>query len=547
RTRGAPAAAAELLDLALGLGAVSPDRLIRLGICHFEAGDTAQARTALEKAVAGLGPGEPRAEALLQLAAVRLHDDSYREAAVHLEQARAEAGAGTSLHLRVVIQLMYVLVNLGRIPEAVDLAGPVLDAARRTADGHLESLALASATIIRYLGGQGLDEAALRRSLQLENPDVPTVSMLRPSLIAGALLAWTGRLAEGRERLVALRRRCLERGEESALMYVDFYLVGIECWSGDAAAALALAEDAEQRAEQLGSQVPRAIALTVRAAAEACAGRAEQAVAAAGEAVALFLDADCAAAAVWPAATLGAVRVAEGDHAAAAGVLGPVLAGLAGIGLVEPVPLPMVADGVEALVGLGRIEEAEPALALLEAAAGREPQLWAPVPAARSRALLLAARGRLDEAADAAEEAVAACSRLPGPMPLERARSLLVLGQVRRRRRQKRAAAEPLREALHVFEELGAAQWAERARDELRRAGPSAGGFGELTAVEERIARAVADGMTNREAAAALFISPKTVEAHLSRVYRKLGIRSRVQLSRYLESDGTYRESPDSS
>jgi len=116
------------------------------------------------------------------------------------------------------------------------------------------------------------------------------------------------------------------------------------------------------------------------------------------------------------------------------------------------------------------------------------------------------------------------------PMPFERARTMLVKGRVQRRRRQKRAARETLEQALGTFERLEAPLWAEKARREIARVGVRVEAQRGLTPVEERIAQLAAAGQTNREIASALFISVKTVEDNLSRIYRKLGIRSRAQL-----------------
>src|SRR5262249_34136337 len=124
------------------------------------------------------------------------------------------------------------------------------------------------------------------------------------------------------------------------------------------------------------------------------------------------------------------------------------------------------------------------------------------------------------------------------PMPFERARSVFVLGQIRRRRREKGLARETLREALATFEELGTPIWAERARNELARL-PLRRTSTDLTPTEERIARLAVAGLTNREIADRTFLSPKTVEVNLTRVYRKLGVRSRTVLaSRLATQDG---------
>jgi len=119
------------------------------------------------------------------------------------------------------------------------------------------------------------------------------------------------------------------------------------------------------------------------------------------------------------------------------------------------------------------------------------------------------------------------------PQPFELARTLLVKGEVERRARQKRAARSTLEQALGIFQALGAPLWAQRAQDDLARVGgavlPSSS---ELTPTEQRIAQLVGEGMKNREVADALFISVKTVEANLSRIFHKLGVRSRTELTR---------------
>jgi len=115
-------------------------------------------------------------------------------------------------------------------------------------------------------------------------------------------------------------------------------------------------------------------------------------------------------------------------------------------------------------------------------------------------------------------------------MPFELGRTLLVMGQVQRRAKHKRAAREHLDRALEIFESLPAPPWADRARAELSRLGLRPPAPLALTATEERVAALAAAGHTNREVAQALFVSPKTVEANLARIYRKLGISSRAEL-----------------
>ncbi len=153
---------------------------------------------------------------------------------------------------------------------------------------------------------------------------------------------------------------------------------------------------------------------------------------------------------------------------------------------------------------------------------------------ARGRGLLAAARGDLVGGIDALEESLVHHERLQNPFEL--ARTLLVLGSVLRRDRKKRDAREALERSLEGFESLGAPLWAERARSELSRIGGRAPSSTGLTPTERRMAELVADGATNTEVAAALFVSLKTVEWNLSRIYAKLGVRSRTELARWLRA-----------
>jgi DNA-binding CsgD family transcriptional regulator len=150
---------------------------------------------------------------------------------------------------------------------------------------------------------------------------------------------------------------------------------------------------------------------------------------------------------------------------------------------------------------------------------------------------VLAARGELEGASAAADQAVRLHEHLP--LPFERGRALLVRGAIERRAKRKREARETLTEALEVFDGLGAALWADKAREELARIGGRAPSSLDLTPTEGKVAALVAAGSTNREVADALFVSVNTVEAHLKRIYRKLGIRSRTELAARLPGNGT--------
>jgi DNA-binding CsgD family transcriptional regulator len=190
-------------------------------------------------------------------------------------------------------------------------------------------------------------------------------------------------------------------------------------------------------------------------------------------------------------------------------------------------------DAVEAFLGEGRLQEAVEVTSELWAAADRLDLPGCKGLAAHCDGLIQAHAGELKVAEDHLERALSLMAGLD--MPLERARTLLALGVVRRRRRQKAAARDVLMEAHGAFSRAGAKVWAERAGEELRRAAGGRDGE-ELSRGERSVAELDAAGRTNREIAAQLYLSPKTVETVLTHVYRKLGVRSRTELSRSLST-----------
>jgi DNA-binding CsgD family transcriptional regulator len=194
-----------------------------------------------------------------------------------------------------------------------------------------------------------------------------------------------------------------------------------------------------------------------------------------------------------------------------------------------------VPDLVEALVACERLDEAEEHLLWFEANAARLERASGQAAAARCRGVLAAGRGDLAGALAELEHALQLHDR--SPIPFDRARTLLALGVARRRANDRRKARTTLEDARTVFSSLGAVVWERRAAEELARIGGRAPASGELTPVERRVVELVAAGNTNREVAAALFLSTRTVEGHLSRVYGKLGVRSRVELARKLAGE----------
>ena len=229
----------------------------------------------------------------------------------------------------------------------------------------------------------------------------------------------------------------------------------------------------------------------------------------------------------------GLLDLGAGRNEEAIKKLGPLFEAIPKTGLNAPGLLQEGPDLIEAYVHTGRLEEARAALDIFQRQANAFVGTWAVAAAYRCR-------GLLDDDFEAAFRRSIEMHERAG-MPFERARSELCYGERLRRARQRAEARVQLHRALDTFENLGAGPWAERARNELRASGETVqrkpAGTSELTLQELQVALRVAQGATNREAAAALFLSPKTVEAHLSRIYSKLGVRSRTELAHRLAAE----------
>jgi DNA-binding CsgD family transcriptional regulator len=231
----------------------------------------------------------------------------------------------------------------------------------------------------------------------------------------------------------------------------------------------------------------------------------------------------------YDGAVVGLMSLAAGDVEEAIRRLEAVREWQMAVEVTEQAWVPWAYDLAEAYARAGRGDEAR---ALLDAVAP------APDDAAHRLQHALAARCRgllapREELLQEFETALAWHDR--AEQPFERARTLLCLGERLRRERQRAGARSYLRRALETFEQLGAVTWAGRARAELAATGEThvrgPGVAAELTPQELQVALVVARGATNAEAAAALFLSPKTIEYHLSNIYRKTQLRSRSELA----------------
>jgi DNA-binding CsgD family transcriptional regulator len=466
---------------------------------------------------------------------VRFYDDGFAEAAELLESGLPDCGADDALRVRMLIMLSYALFNAAQPERALDHVQQAVTEAERLGISSLLSPALGMREILGFLSGRGFDEATLQRAVDLEDDDLPVPLAFVPSVQMALLRAWTGALDPARRTLAAAGRRCIALGQEGEFVFVAFSLALVDIWRGDFASVATAADETVERAAQLGGDFPMFIALTLRGAAAAYTGRIHDARSDLDDAVAVAQRCGSMRMGEWPVTLRAFLEVSCGNYQAALDAVAPLLPmAQAFPDATEIIAASYLPEAVEAMIGVGQLDDAEPLIDTLERNGRRLDRAWMLSAALRCRAILLAARGDLTAATGMAELAMTEHERLP--MPFERARTQLLLGQLQRRQRQREAGAATLREALETFDDLGTQQWAERAKTELARGMSGRHRSEGLSPSERRVAELAVSGMTNRDIAAALFVSPKTVEVNLSRVYRKLKIRSRMELYRAWDS-----------
>jgi DNA-binding CsgD family transcriptional regulator len=532
-TQGAPAVAAELLELAIKLGDDNAWRRIRAGELHFRAGSMVAARMHLQTALAETPPGVLRCMALMWLGAVKAYDDDMTGAVVAMQEAVDEGVDNPALALLCSLRLSLALVMTDRLGEALERGAQSVELAERLGIPGLRSQALSIWVAGKFAAGQGVDRDALQSALELEDPHGGATTWFRASAVEAAMSAYTGELDRAETLMREVRRQMLDGGTEVDVIWAAVHVAAITLWAGRYAESAQAAEEAVQRAEQMGGRFALITAWTPQAAAAAYTGREAEARAAAQRAIDSSYEIGATLMAKEPRSSLAFLEVSLGNYSAAVAALQPDLDAF------DPDATEIefgrhLPDAIEALTMLGRPDDAEPLVEALERNGTRLDRPWMLAVGARGRGHVLAARGDLDGAQRAVEIAMDHHQRLP--MPFEHARTQLLLGQLQRRRRRRQDAAAALRQAVQTFERLGAPLWASRAQTELGRLDGSRGDGLALTVTELRIAEFAATGMSNKEIAAELFVSDKTVEMNLSRAYRKLGIRSRGGLAGALKS-----------
>lgn len=533
--RGALAAAAELIDLVLDRGGDSPQRRIRSAELHFRSGSIVLARTHLQSVLADQPPGPLRALALAHLGAVKAYDDDLSGAIEALSAAADEAADAPMLRLVCLLRLSLALAIAGRMSATIEHAQRAIALAEELDAPGLRSQALAIWVTATFIWGGGVDRQALQLAVQLEDPRSGATTFLRARATEAVISAYVGDLETADAQIHAVRHGMTTDGSEVDLVWVDNRIAAVAIWAGRYDDAGRAAHAAVQRAEQLGGRLSCATAWTKRAAVAAFQGRAADARADAGAAIEAARSVGALRQLKEPTRVLAFLEVSLGDYAAALAVLRPLLDEFDPPHELEIEGGEHLPDAIEALTSLDHVAEAEVLVDALETHGADRDRPWMLAVGARGRAAVLAARGDLAAALRALERAMAHHQRLP--MPFEQARTQLLLGQLQRRRRQRGSATTTLTAALHAFEELGAPFWAERARAELARLSGARGDGQRLTPAERRAAVLAAHGLTNREIAAELFLSEKTIESTLSSVYRKLGIRSRARLAAALKAN----------
>jgi DNA-binding NarL/FixJ family response regulator len=530
--RGAPAVAADLAERA---GRLTPDgdgearqrRLLAAADGWVVAGDGVRARRLLEELVAELPPGHSRAQALSRLAHVGTEDGAIESYMRVARQALAEAGDDDAL-LAEVNLVFSEYWHVTGIRSAMLYAERAALHAERAGDPALRARCLVELAFQRYALGEGVQREALAEAAQLERSAGLNSSGISANAELVLQLSLNAHFDEARELLARELEGVRESGNDDLASMLHMSGTALELRSGHLDAADEHARRMLALTAGSGISNYESAARWNRGLVDVHLGRVEAALEELHLALDLARQADDRVFAFNAAHALGLLELSRGDAAAAASWLKPLPAQEAELDNGEPMAFQIGADVAEALVLAGDLAGAAVAQRALERHRDRP---WAVGTALRCRGLIRGAEGRHQEAI---ADHRAALEVLTGAgQPLEVARTWHALGAAQRRAKQRGDARQSLETALAGYRELQAVLWAERAEEEIARlGGRRAADRDELTENERRIAELAAEGRPNREIAAALFVSERTVESNLTRAYRKLGVRSRTELAR---------------
>jgi DNA-binding CsgD family transcriptional regulator len=465
-----------------------------------------------------------------QLTAVRAEAEIDMEYACRLYTEAFEdlAGRDPARAVRVGTWMCVQLgLFMGQLDEARSRTAAVITQSRAAGDPVLVRNALALDGLLASMAGEVGAADRLRQAVRLPGFADTPFPIQAPEMSLARWYLWRGELDPARDLLNAVIAVSERHGSDASAAQARIILTEVEWRAGRWDAGAAHAAAVARRSRETRDAQPGTAAYVVslieagRGSIDQARGRAATGV----EQAEAQHDGVFAALCRW---VLGLLELSADDPVAALGWLDPVADMLQAAGIGEPGRYPFTPDLIEAWAATGQLDRAAGRLAWLQDAARRLDHPWARITAGRAEAALLLARR--DPAAAAAAVAAVIPEARQRKLPFELGRCLLVLGTAQRKARRRRDAAASLDEAIAVFAGLGAVRWQALAAAQRARLAP--GPDQALTATERRIAGLVAAGQTNPQIAAALYISVKTVEANLTRIYRKLGLRGRVDLAR---------------
>jgi DNA-binding CsgD family transcriptional regulator len=385
---------------------------------------------------------------------------------------------------------------------------------------------------VTVLNGGAIDEEIMQRAIEIDREEAALPAFHRPSFWYGMQLYWTDQLESAQPILTAELERALRGGELIDSLQILSPLIEVELRTGAWELAGRMADRGLEQALDIGHEyIVRSVTFQ-RLQLAVLRGEVEESRRGIAELTAQAVKVGDHWQRLALMSLAGLLELSLGAASEAWRWLEPAIRLQDELGRDISVAKPLYTirpNAIEALVAIDEIDQAELLLASFEQHVEKTKRPNGLVSSARSRALVAAARGDLDAAMSALERALAAHESLPDPF--ERGRTMLVLGTVARRAKRKRDAREALEEARGIFSGLGARLWTEKAETELERVGGRRDSSSGLTPTELQVAELVAAGSSNKEVAAQLFVSVRTVEANLSKIYRKLGVDSRSELA----------------
>ena len=445
------------------------------------------------------------------------------------EQALAEAGEQPALSAEIHTALGIFTWIAGQLERSAEHTRQAATFAELAGDDQLVAISLGEVCHAEVVLGKPVPEQEMARAVALEEDLDGVPYYLRPSYQLGVMRMYTDDLERARPLLRAELRRIDSLGDEAARPGVLFRLAELELRIGSWAESARYAREAMEIALQAGIDQEQSVGLMVHGLVQAHLGNLDDATASAETALAITEETGDRVVAIRCLGVLGFIELSRDDPVAALHRLSPARDELRRLGVGELSISQVVNNEIEALVAVGRLTDAEETIGYVEDKGRSSGRAWHRAVGERGLALVAAARGDFESARRHLELALEAHERLP--QPFELGRTQLARGQIERRERRRGPARESLTAALQLFDQLGAPLWAEKAAAELARIPGRARGSGELTETERRVAELVAEGFSNKEVAAKLFVTVRTVEANLSKVYAKVGVRSRTELA----------------